>query len=115
MENNFIHIKVKDPQLYEKQRLKSQNDGVRTIIGFMKEGGSEVQSIIFSKDKYDIEEAKNWTVEHGHNVQEVYLVNDIILNSSDKDIKFIEEVYHEKIIIEETIIENKNKYNYLLK
>lgn len=39
---------------------EASNDGVKFVIGFKKEGGSEIQSVIFDKRKFTKEQAKAW-------------------------------------------------------
>lgn len=112
MDYNFIRVRVKDPKGFSKMRIRTLSERIRAVHGFSKDGTNEIQSVLFPKDQYTISQAKNWMVERGYQVQEVYLVNDIMLSKSGShDITFIEEVYH-GVEIQETKPKN---YDWLLK
>lgn len=88
---SFIRMRVNESKPYSKWRIKQLGNGIRTVIGFTKGGGNEIQSVLFSKGQYSIEEAVQWMNEHGYIIQEVTLVSDVIPRIDD--ITFIEEAY----------------------
>jgi hypothetical protein len=96
MNINYIRIKINEPEGFSKLRIKTLGNGIKAIIGFVK-GGSDIQSYIFPKNQYSVNEAKIWVKEHVHQIQEVYLVNDVMINPTSFGLTFVEEVYHEDI------------------
>ncbi len=64
--DKYIRIRKKDPKKYLRLRTKtlSSSKGVKAIIGFKKEGGSEVQAYLFDKTKWTVAKAKQWVGEH---------------------------------------------------
>lgn len=103
----YIRLKVEDSKNFNSFTVKSIENNVKTIIGTLREGGSKIQSILFPKTKYDVCSAHKWANEHGYNIQETYLVEDIGINPKDFSIYFIEEVYTAP-----QTYENKSKINF---
>jgi hypothetical protein len=58
-------------------RVKTLGKGIRAIIGFKKDGGSEIQSFLFPRKQYTLAQAKAWIKSHDYTVSESYLVTDI--------------------------------------
>ncbi len=102
---NYIRIRVKDPKGFTKLRIKGLTGRVKAVVGFIKGGGSEIQSVLFPKDTYSVTDAKRWMNVHGHTIQEVYMVQDIMINPKNFEFAFIEEVYHGE--------EEKSKHDWL--
>lgn len=61
---NTIRIRQKDPSQYVRFRTKSLGKGIKAVIGFKKGGGSEVQSYLFDKDKWNAKTAAAWVKKH---------------------------------------------------
>lgn len=91
----FIRIRVADPTNFIRFRVKSLDNGIKSVMGFLKDGASEIQSILLPRDKYDLKSAKQWVSEHGYKVNETLLVYDIIIDPKTFDLTFIEETVTE--------------------
>lgn len=74
---NYVRIRVANPSKFIRMRVKTLGKGIKGIIGFMKGGGSEIQSLLFPRKQYTLAQAKSWVKSHGYTVSESYLVNDI--------------------------------------
>ena len=74
---NYIRIRVASPSDFIRMRIKILGKGIKAVIGFMKGGGSKIQSFLFSKDYYTLVQAKAWIKSHKYTVQESWLVTDI--------------------------------------
>ena len=74
---NYVRIRVASPSKFIRMRVKTLGKGIRAIIGFKKEGGSEIQSFLFPRKQYTLAQAKAWIKSHGYHVSESYLVTDI--------------------------------------
>lgn len=71
---DYHHIRIKDPKLYSKNsfRFITFDKGIRATIGckkgYFRKGkctiGTEVQSLLFPKDKYTKEGALEWVKKH---------------------------------------------------
>ena len=92
---NYIRVRVADPAGFIRFRVKSLTKGIKAVIGFMKGGGSKIQSILFSRDKYDMKAARSWVSSHGYKVHETLVVYDIIIDPKTFDLTFIEETVTE--------------------
>jgi len=46
------------------EKASNETDGLKLIIGFKPEGGSEIQSVVFDTDKWTEERAKKWLKDH---------------------------------------------------
>lgn len=91
---NYIRIRVASPKRFIRFRIKELGKGIRAVIGFKKEGGSEIQSLLFPRSKWTLAEAKKWAKEHGYKVSETFYIYDIFV---DKDgITFLEETVTEE-------------------
>jgi len=64
-------VRINEPDKYERFASKDLGDGIRIIIGFKKEGGSEVQAYRFDKEKWDEKKIKNWLEEHKIEYKEI--------------------------------------------
>lgn len=73
----YVRIRVASPSKFVRMRVKTLGKGIRGIVGFMKGGGSEIQSFLFPRDQYTLAQAKAWIKSHNYTVSESYLVNDI--------------------------------------
>lgn len=74
---NYIRIRVASPSGFIRFRVKTLGKGIRGVIGFKKGGGSQIQSLLFPRDKYTLAQAKAWAKSHDYSVSESYLVTDI--------------------------------------
>lgn len=91
----YIRIRVADPINFSRFRVKSLENGIKSVMGFIKDGGSEIQSILLPRDKYDLKSAKIWVNQHGYKINETLLVYDIIIDPKTFDLTFIEETVTE--------------------
>ena len=91
----YIRIRVADPINFSRFRVKSLENGIKSVMGFIKDGGSEIQSILLPRDKYDLKTAKVWANQHGYKINETLLVYDIIIDPKTFDLTFIEETVTE--------------------
>jgi len=57
-------VRVNDPNKYVKFARKEIADGISIIIGWTEDGKSEVQAYRFDKDKFTVEQVKQWLEEH---------------------------------------------------
>lgn len=46
------------------EEIEKAPTGIQFVLGFPKEGGSEVQSVVFDSSKWDVAKAKAWLKEH---------------------------------------------------
>ena len=88
---NYIRVRVADPAGFTRFRVKTLGSGIKAVIGFMKGGGSKIQSILFPRERYDMKSARSWVSSHGYKVHETLLVHDIIIDPKTFDLTFIEE------------------------
>ncbi len=65
----YHHINQTDSEQYIRFRIIELKPGINAVIGFKKEGGSEIQSYLFDIDKFTIEQAKAWVKEHGGKIK----------------------------------------------
>jgi hypothetical protein len=61
---NKIRIRQKPPGNYIRFRTMPMENGVKAVIGFKSEGGSEVQSYIFDKELFSKKTAAAWVKRH---------------------------------------------------
>jgi hypothetical protein len=76
---NYVRIRVASPSKFIRMRVKTLGKGIRAIVGFKKEGGSEIQSILFPRARYTLAQAKAWVSAHNYHIHESFLINDINL------------------------------------
>ena len=74
---NYVRIMVANSNKFTKMRVKTLGKGIKGIVGFMKDGSSEIQSFLFPRKQYTLVQAKAWIKSHDYTVSESYLVNDI--------------------------------------
>ena len=57
---NYYRFRVRPPSKYTRFRIVQAKNkkGIKFIIGFKEGGGSEIQSILISREKYNREKAK---------------------------------------------------------
>jgi hypothetical protein len=55
--------------------------GIKAVIGFLKGGGSQIQSVLFPKSKFTLAQAKAWIKKHNYTVHETWLVTDVLVGS----------------------------------
>lgn len=65
-----LRIRQASPKRFSKIREKNLTEGVSAAIGITKEGRTQVQSFIFDKSKFNLQEAKNWVKEHNSKLKE---------------------------------------------
>jgi hypothetical protein len=107
MNENYIRFKVANPKDFSKLNIEVIGKDIKAVKGIMADGVSKIQSIIFPSAKFSISDAKSWVRSHGYKIQEVYLVEDIILNPKNFELTFIEEIFTEPIV------EPKKQTNWL--
>lgn len=61
---NTIRIRIRDPGQFIRFRTKPLGKGIVAVIGFMRGGGSRVQSVIFRKPQWTISKAQAWVKAH---------------------------------------------------
>lgn len=88
---NFIRIRVAKPKLFIRFRIKILGKGIKAVIGFKKGGGSQIQSLLFSRKKWTLKTAKAWVKKHKYTVQESYWVNDVLIDPETMEL-ILEEV-----------------------
>jgi hypothetical protein len=93
---NFIRIRVASPTQFIRFRVKTLGKGIKAVLGFKKGGGSEIQSVLFPRGRYDLTSAKAWIKSHGYTIHETLIVWDIIVNPKTFDLTFIEETVTEE-------------------
>ena len=98
---NYIRVRVANPSLFIRFRIKVLGHGIKAVIGFKKGGGSQIQSVLFPKEQYNLAQAKAWIKSHGYSVAETV---------SLEEAKFEETMLSEALRIEEvtTWFEDKN-------
>ena len=92
---SYIRVAVAEHTNFNRFRVKPLENGIKSVIGFVKEGGSEIQSILLPRERFDLKTAKSWVALHGYKVNETFLVYDIIINPKTFDLTFIEETVSE--------------------
>jgi hypothetical protein len=97
---NYIRIRVANPSQFIRFRIKLLGKGIKAVIGFKKVGGSEIQSLLFPRNRYDLKSAKAWASSHNYKVSETFLVYDIEIDTKTLDMKFIEESVSEEEEVE---------------
>ena len=81
--NNIRHFDNDSLQKY----IVSEKEGINAYVGKM-DGGSKLQSYLFSRDKWDIERAQKWIDDHGRGAENwLFGGNDIINLSDDEEEK----------------------------
>lgn len=112
---NFIRIRVANPSQFTRFRVKLLGKEIKAVIGFMKAGGSRIQSLLFPRNRFTMKEARAWVSSHNYKVSETfqdelqnlqlivddkylqtYLVYDIIIDPKTFEMTFIEEVATEE-------------------
>lgn len=89
---NYIRIRVASPSLFSRFRVKLLGKGIKAVIGFKKAGGSQIQSLLFPRNRFTMSEAKGWVSSHGYKVSETFLVHEIEIDPKTLDMIFIEEI-----------------------
>ena len=89
---NFIRIRVASPKKFIRFRIKSFGKGIKAVIGFMKKGGSQVQSLLFSRKMWTLARAKKWVKSHNYTVQESFWVTDISIDPETTELVLEETV-----------------------
>lgn len=64
-------VRINSPDKYVRFARKKIGDGISIIIGWTEEGKSEVQAYRFDKDKWTLEQIKNWLKEHKIDYKEI--------------------------------------------
>ncbi|MCM8808166.1 MAG: hypothetical protein NC926_09575, partial [Candidatus Omnitrophica bacterium] len=69
--DNYIRYRVRNPEEFKKESFRtidfSKDKGIKAIIGIPKDGEkTEVQAILFDKDKWTEKEVKKWLKEHDY-------------------------------------------------
>lgn len=67
---NYLRFRQTQPGQYERFAVKKLAPGIQAVMGFRKgsekegKGGSEVQSMMFDKEKFTLAQAKKWLSDH---------------------------------------------------
>jgi hypothetical protein len=91
----YIRVGVAERNNFSRFRVKTLENGIKSVIGFTKDGCSEIQSILLPREKHDLKSAILWVSSHGYKINETLLVHDIIINPKTFDLTFIEETVTE--------------------
>jgi hypothetical protein len=67
--DSFIRVRQVDPSLFQKESFRTididKSHGIKAVIGRRPGSKStEIQTFLFNKDHWTIEEAKDWVAEH---------------------------------------------------
>jgi len=89
---NFIRIRVASPKLFIRFRIKTLGKGIKAVIGFKKGGGSQIQSLLFSRTKWTLKTAKAWVKKHKYKVEESFWVDEILIDPETKELVLEETV-----------------------
>ncbi|MGD0343104.1 MAG: hypothetical protein ABSA76_15495 [Bacteroidales bacterium] len=87
---NYIRVRVAENEKFNRFRVETLSSGIKAVRGYINQV-SKIQSILFSRERYDMKAAKTWVVSHGYKVNETLLVYDIIIDPKTFDLTFIEE------------------------
>jgi hypothetical protein len=94
VQENVIRVRQEDPDKYDKFRVKEVADGVKFVFGRNKKTGEwEVQSILFDKDKFDVEKVKKWIKDHGFKIMAMRKQFDMMC----KEEEFRERFWHPEL------------------
>jgi len=84
---NYIRMRVRNPDLFVDDSFRTiwlaEKEGIKAVIGKLKsdpDGSTHIQSVLFDKDKWTMEEAKEWMKEHQEDLKELadIAVKDIV-------------------------------------
>lgn len=89
---NFIRIRVANPKLFIRFRVKILSGGIKAVIGFKKGGGSQIQSLLFPRSRYTLAQAKAWVKKHNYKVSECFWVTDILIDPETKELVIEESI-----------------------
>lgn len=67
-EMEYHHVRVSDPDAYQRIRTVTFGKGIKARIGFNKGEGSKAVSLLFPKGKYSHAEAKAWAKKHAYKI-----------------------------------------------
>ena len=72
--DSYVRIRQKDPSEFQANTMKTismgeDGKGIKAVVGKQKNSGSTVvQSYLFDKEKFTVDEAKAWVKDHGGNI-----------------------------------------------
>lgn len=95
---NFIRIRVANPANFVRFAVKILGKGIKAVIGFKKGGGSQIQSLLFPRNKYNLKQAKAWVKSHDYSIEETFWVHEILIDPTT----------HE-LVIEESVASDENE------
>jgi hypothetical protein len=55
---------VKSPKLFTRYATKNLGKGIKARIGFKAKGGSQIQSFLFDKKRWNLRQAQAWVKAH---------------------------------------------------
>ena len=72
--DNFVRVRQVDPSLFQKESFRTitidASHGIKAVIGRRPGAKStEIQTFLFDKKKWNIEEAKKWCAEHKNHAE----------------------------------------------
>ena len=113
---NFIRVRVENPKKFIRFRIKVLGKGIKAVMGFLKEGGSRIQSVLFPRNKYTLAQAKAWVKKHGYTVEETYWVHDIIIDPKTVELYFEETIAKDEDEVGKVDIEkiNEDEFEWLI-
>lgn len=95
---NFIRIRVASPKKFIRFRVKDFGKGIKAVIGFMKKGGSQVQSLLFSRKMWTLARAKKWVKSHNYSIEESFWVIDVSIDPETME-----------LVLEETVAKDEDE------
>lgn len=109
---NTIRIRQKPPTGYVRYRIKDFGNGIKAVIGFKKGGGSEVQSYIFDKKRWDLAKAKAWVAKHKAESNEGFYIVEFAapIEAYSSEFQTEKDFWIQGTAINETITRNGVKY-----
>jgi len=98
---NYIRVRVATVKDVARFRVKTLGKGIRALIAFRKEGGSTIQSFLFSKAKgWTVSKARAWIKSHGYSVSETFLVHQILIDPKTNELVLEESTYKEGLNVQ---------------
>lgn len=93
---NFIRIRIVNPKSFIRFRVKTLGKAIKAVIGFKKGGGSQIQSLLFSRKKWTLKTAKAWVKAHNYTVSESFWVTDISIDPETMELVLEETVANDE-------------------
>lgn len=104
---NFIRIRVASPKAFIRFRVKTLGSAIKAVIGFKKGGGSQIQSLLFSRKRWTLKTAKAWVKAHNYKVEESFWIRDISIDPETMELVLEETVATDEDELQEEQIDVK--------